>query len=80
MSTVTEEVSKKTNFLASAWKMHRAKIGCSITFVVVAFALAGPFFAPFTATEFVDMPNTVEVPGTFLAPIFSDKTYGQGFC
>ena len=35
MSTVTEEVSKKTNFLGSAWKMHRAKIGCAITLVVV---------------------------------------------
>jgi len=70
MSTVTEEVSKKTNFLGSAWKMHRAKIGCAITFVVVAFALAGPFFAPFTATEFVDMPNTVEVSGTFFGTDF----------
>jgi ABC-type dipeptide/oligopeptide/nickel transport system permease subunit len=78
MSTMAEEVSKKTNFLASAWKMHRAKIGFAITLVVVALALVGPFFAPFTATEFVDMPNTVEV--LFLAPIFSDKTYGQGFC
>lgn len=70
MNIVTEEVSKKTNFLASAWKMHRAKIGCAITLVVVAFALAGPFFAPFTATEFVDMPNTAKVPGTFFGTDF----------
>jgi len=70
MSTVTEEVSKKTNFLGSAWKMHRAKIGFAITLVVVVLALVGPFFAPFSATEFVDMPNTVEVPGTFFGTDF----------
>ena len=70
MSTVTEEVSKKTNFIGSAWKMNRAKIGFAITLVVVVLALVGPFFAPFSATEFVDMPNTVEVPGTFFGTDF----------
>lgn len=70
MNNVAEEVIQKTSFVASAWKMHRAKIGFLITVVVVAFALAGPFFAPFTATEFVDMPNTAEVPGTFFGTDF----------
>lgn len=70
MNNVAEEVFQKTSFVASAWKMHRAKIGFLITVVVVVFALAGPFFAPFTATEFVDMPNTAEVPGTFFGTDF----------
>ena len=70
MTTKVGEVSKKTSFFASAWKMNRAKIGFAATIVVVGFALAGPFFAPFTATEFVDMPNTVDVPGTFFGTDF----------
>lgn len=70
MNVVTREIPQQTSFLALTWKMHRAKIGVAITLAVVALALVGPFFAPFRSTEFVDMPNTVNVPGTLFGTDF----------
>lgn len=42
--------------LRDSWRERRTKVGIVICVVVVALAVLGPFFAPYTPTEFVGPP------------------------
>jgi peptide/nickel transport system permease protein len=44
--------------LRTAARLWRTRIGLTLVFVLVAVALAGPFFAPHGPTDFVGVPNT----------------------
>jgi len=46
--------------------LRRTQIGVTLSLLLIAVALIGPFVAPFGSTEYVDMPNTLSVPGTLL--------------
>jgi peptide/nickel transport system permease protein len=42
--------------LAGAWRQWRTKIGLALVVLLVGCALIGPFFAPYSPTEFVGAP------------------------
>jgi peptide/nickel transport system permease protein len=42
--------------LAAAWRQGRTKIGLALVLLLVGCALIGPFFAPYSPTEFVGAP------------------------
>ena len=52
--------------IRQALKLRRTQIGVTLSLLLIAVALIGPFVAPFGSTEYVDMPNTLSVPGTLL--------------
>jgi len=52
--------------IRQAMKLRRTQIGITLSLLLIAVALIGPFVAPFGSTEYVDMPNTLSVPGTLL--------------
>jgi peptide/nickel transport system permease protein len=52
--------------IRQAMKLRRTQIGVTLSLLLIAVALIGPFVAPFGSTEYVDMPNTLNVPGTLL--------------
>lgn len=56
-----------------ALKLGRTRIGLGITGALVLFACVGPFLSPHTATEFIDMPNSLGVPGA----LFGTDYLGQ---
>jgi peptide/nickel transport system permease protein len=49
-----------------ALRMRRTQVGLVLALVLVAFAVVGPWFAPYGETEFVGPPNLREVRGTAL--------------
>lgn len=73
MNETSREKRPLLDFLGIVWSMRRAKIGVAITGLICLTALLGPLFAPFTATEFVDMPNTLNIPGA----LFGTDYLGQ---
>jgi peptide/nickel transport system permease protein len=58
------------SILRRVWRLGRTKIGLAILVIVIAIALVGPIVAPFSPTEFVDLPNTPSVPGTLFGTDF----------
>lgn len=42
--------------LGATWRQGRTKVGVALTLAIVAIAVVGPFFAPYSPTEFVDVP------------------------
>jgi len=52
--------------IRQAMKLRRTQIGVTLSLLLIAVALFGPFVAPFGSTEYVEMPNTLNVPGTLL--------------
>jgi peptide/nickel transport system permease protein len=52
--------------IRQAMKLRRTQIGVTLSLLLIAVALIGPFVAPFGSTEYVDMPNTLDIPGTLL--------------
>ena len=52
--------------IRQAMKLRRTQIGVTLSLLLIAVALIGPFVAPFGSTEYVEMPNTLNVPGTLL--------------
>jgi peptide/nickel transport system permease protein len=52
--------------IRQAMKLRRTQIGVTLSLLLIGVALIGPFVAPFGSTEYVDMPNTLNVPGTLL--------------
>ncbi len=52
--------------IRQAMKLRRTQIGVTLSLLLIGVALIGPFIAPFGSTEYVDMPNTLDIPGTLL--------------
>jgi peptide/nickel transport system permease protein len=52
--------------IRQAMKLRRTQIGVVLSLLLIGIALIGPFVAPFGSTEYVEMPNTLDVPGTLL--------------
>jgi peptide/nickel transport system permease protein len=52
--------------IRQAMKLRRTQIGVTLSLLLIGVALIGPFVAPFGSTEYVEMPNTLNVPGTLL--------------
>ena len=50
--------------LREAWRMRRTKIGVGIFAAIVLLAVAGPWVAPYSPTEFVAPPFTAAEPPT----------------
>jgi peptide/nickel transport system permease protein len=55
------------SLLAGAWYQGRTKVGLALLVLLVGTALVGPFFAPYSPTEFTGPP---------FAPRSSDATFG----
>lgn len=54
------------SLLRQALKLRRTQVGVVLSTLLIGVALIGPFIAPFGSTEYVEMPNTLNVPGTLL--------------
>jgi peptide/nickel transport system permease protein len=52
--------------IRQAMKLRRTQIGVTLSLLLIGVALIGPFVAPFGSTDYVDMPNTLDIPGTLL--------------
>lgn len=52
--------------IRQAMKLRRTQIGVTLSLLLIGVALIGPFVAPFGSTEYVDLPNTLDIPGTLL--------------
>jgi len=58
---ISESV-RPVGLMRKALKLRRTKIGLTVLLVIMVFALVGPFVAPHTQTEFIDMPNSLNIP------------------
>ncbi|MFD6952489.1 peptide ABC transporter permease [Nocardiopsis sp. TSRI0078] len=56
--------TRRAGLLRGAWGFGRTKLGVVLTGLVVLVAVAGPFVAPYTPTEFVAKPFETGVDGT----------------
>ncbi|MSW12843.1 MAG: hypothetical protein F2884_04565, partial [Actinobacteria bacterium] len=61
------------SLVRQAFKLRRTQIGAVLSLLLICVALIGPFLAPFGSTEYVEMPNTLSVPGT----VFGTDYFGQ---
>jgi peptide/nickel transport system permease protein len=52
--------------IREAWGMGRTKVGVGIFAFIVALAVAGPWIAPYSPTEFVGLPFSPPSPGIWL--------------
>jgi peptide/nickel transport system permease protein len=52
--------------LRRAWRLPRTKLGALLVFLVVGTALIGPFFAPYSPSEFAGIDNTGPNSSTLL--------------
>ncbi|MFY1634907.1 ABC transporter permease [Solwaraspora sp. WMMB335] len=49
-------VARQHGFVRRALKLGRTRVGLAAVLAVVLFAIVGPFFAPYSTTEFVGIP------------------------
>lgn len=49
-------VARQRGFVRRALKLGRTRVGLAAVLAVVLFAIVGPYFAPFSTTEFVGIP------------------------
>ena len=73
MSGTQSAIEKRPGILRLAMRLRRTQIGVGLAGFLVLVALLGPFLAPYGSTEFVEMPNTRDAPGTF----FGTDYFGQ---
>ncbi len=75
MSSVEAQFAdtKKRSFFMRSLELRRTQIGLAITVIVVLLATVGPYLAPHTETEFIDMPNALSIPGS----LFGTDYLGQ---
>ncbi|GBL21680.1 dipeptide transport system permease protein DppC [Acidimicrobiaceae bacterium] len=75
MSKVSESLTSvhPVGLMRKALKLRRTKIGLVVLLVITGLALVGPFVAPHTQTEFIDMPNSLNIPGA----LFGTDYLGQ---
>jgi peptide/nickel transport system permease protein len=67
------ESVRPIGLIRKALQLRRTKIGLTVLLVIMAFAIVGPFVAPHTQTEFIDMPNSLDIPGA----LFGTDYLGQ---
>jgi peptide/nickel transport system permease protein len=65
-SQALAERGAPTSVLRGAWRLWRVRIGLVLVVLLVAIAIFGPYFAPFGPAEFVGIPNTRHVEGSWL--------------
>lgn len=73
MNAPPATIERRPGIIRLALRLRRTRIGVGLAGLLVLVALVGPFVAPFGSTEFVDMPNTRDVPGT----VFGTDYFGQ---
>jgi len=67
------ESVRPVGLIRKALQLRRTKIGLTVLLVIMTFAIVGPFLAPHTQTEFIDMPNSLDIPGA----LFGTDYLGQ---
>jgi len=67
------ESVRPVGLIRKALQLRRTKIGLTVLLVIMTFAIVGPFVAPHTQTEFIDMPNSLDIPGA----LFGTDYLGQ---
>ena len=66
MSAAGAAIERRPGIIRLAMRLRRTQIGVGLAGFLVLVALLGPFVAPYGSTEFVEMPNTRDAPGTVL--------------
>jgi len=59
-TALSKPMRRHRGFLRQALGLRRTQVGLVAVGLLVALALLGPFFAPYTATEFVDIPLSAQ--------------------
>ncbi|WP_026118890.1 ABC transporter permease [Nocardiopsis ganjiahuensis] len=62
-TTPTAPARRRPGLFRTAWRFGRTKVGVVLTGLIVLIAVAGPFVAPYTPTEFVAKPFETGVDG-----------------
>ncbi|TRZ83621.1 MAG: ABC transporter permease [Actinobacteria bacterium] len=70
---IATTTDRPVGLVRKALKLRRTKIGLGTLVGVGLMAIVGPFFAPHTQTEFIDMPNSLNIPGA----LFGTDYLGQ---
>jgi len=73
MSAAGAAIERRPGIIRLAMRLRRTQIGLGLAGFLVLVALLGPFVAPYGSTEFVEMPNTRDAPGT----VFGTDYFGQ---
>jgi peptide/nickel transport system permease protein len=73
MSAAGTAIERRPGIIRLAMRLRRTQIGVGLAGFLVLVALLGPFVAPYGSTEFVEMPNTRNAPGT----VFGTDYFGQ---
>ena len=66
MSAAGAAIERRPGIIRLAMRLRRTQIGVGLAGFLVLVALLGPFVAPYGSTEFVEMPNRRDAPGTVL--------------
>lgn len=73
MSSPVAVIERRPGIVRLAMRLRRTQIGVGLAGFLILVALVGPFLAPYGSTEFVEMPNTRDAPGT----VFGTDYFGQ---
>lgn len=73
MSAAAPAIERRPGLIRLALRLRRTQIGVGLAGFLVLVALLGPFLAPYGSTEYVEMPNTRDAPGT----VFGTDYFGQ---
>jgi peptide/nickel transport system permease protein len=68
-----EEVEKPAGLLRTAIRLKRTQIGLGILVFMIGLTIIGPIIAPHSQTAFIDMPNSLNIPGA----LFGTDYLGQ---
>lgn len=68
-----QKFDKPDGLLRAALRLKRTQAGLGLMILVIGLTIAGPLIAPHTQTEFIDMPNSLNIPGA----LFGTDYLGQ---
>ena len=68
-----QKFEKPDGLLRAALRLKRTQAGLGLMILVIGLTIAGPLIAPHTQTEFIDMPNSLNIPGA----LFGTDYLGQ---
>ena len=68
-----EQIEKPSGLLRTAIRMKRTQIGLGILVLMIGLTIVGPIIAPHSQTAFIDMPNSLNIPGA----LFGTDYLGQ---
>ncbi len=72
-SIEVEQIEKPAGLLRTALRLRRTQVGLGVLILMIGLTIVGPLIAPHTQTEFIDMPNSLNITGA----LFGTDYLGQ---